>query len=55
MKSKNIWEFHEFYNIADSHRSCSFSALHDSQIPIESVPKEIYITSLLGQNIFASK
>ena len=41
----------EFHNTAENSRSCSFSALHDSWIWIKSIPKEIYITSLLGQNI----
>ena len=41
-----VLQYHGFY---------SFSASDDSQIWIESILKEFYTTSLLGQNIFALK
>ena len=45
----------EFCNIVESCGHYGFRASHNFQIWIESIPKEFDITSLLGQNIFASK
>ena len=45
----------KFTRVLQCHGFYSFSALHNSQIWIKSIPKHFYITSLLGQNFFASK
>ena len=44
MRSKNIWVFTRLLQYCRKLWSCSFSALHNSQIWIESILRGIYIT-----------